>query len=148
MFCDSEDLLLKNNNIAHEYTDAVDRMEDSCIDYTIKNYLNKSQNYKWENFEGVISHNHTYDTSRIGFNPFEFNLNPNEEKEEVLNIYYHTFDTTDNKSNKSLLKKEGQEYLLFKKIGNIPDDIPNLIKNNIRFKKRQPRYKNNDNVRR
>ena len=74
MFCDSEDLLLKNNNIAHEYTDAVDRMEDSCIEYTIKNYLNKSQNYKWDNFEGVISHNHTDDKSNIGFNPFEFNL--------------------------------------------------------------------------
>ena len=136
MFCDSEDLLQKDNIIAPENTDAVDRTEYSYIENTIKNYLNECQNYKWDNFEGAFTHNHTDNSSNIGFNPFEFNLNANDEKEEYPNIYYNSF---------------GQEYLLFKKARNAPDDKPNEnsnFRNNKRFDKRLPRHYNNDNVRR
>ena len=151
MICVSKGPVLKEDIIPTEYTDLFGRTEYSPIEATIKNYFKKRQDYKWNDLEGAISHIHTDNTLCIGFNPFEFNINTNEEKEEDINIYYHTLDTINNKNSSVFLKIPGQEYLLFKKEENVSDDKPNEnsnFRNNIRYKDRQPRYMNNDNVRR
>ena len=156
----SEKPVLKEEKILMVYTHLFGWMEYSPIEATIKNYFKKCQNYKWNGLEGAISHIHIDNISCIGFNPFEFNINTNEEKEEDVNIYYHTLDTNDNKNSCMLSKIPIQEYLskiprqeypLFKKDENASDDKPNEnsnFRNNIRYKDRQPRYMNNDNVRR
>ena len=151
MFCASEESEPKKDNFTTEYTNLVGRKEYSDIEATIKNYFKTCQNNQHEDFESSISYNLPDNISNIGFMLLESNLNMNEEKEEDINIYYHTLDTIDNKNGNMLFKIPGQEYSLFKKDENVSDDKTcenSNFRNNIRYKDRQPRYMNNDNVRR
>ena len=154
MFCVSEEPILKEDIIATENTHVFGRIEEfSFIEDTIQSCFKKCQIYKVEDFEGTFPHIYIDEpsTSYIQFNPLEFNLNTSEEKEEDPNIYYHNLDISDNASNKLPSKTTGQEHVLFKKDNNEPDDKPinnSNFRNNIRYKERQPRYMNNDNIRR
>ena len=146
----SEEPVLKEDNITTKNTNLFGRMD---IEVTIKNYFKKCQIYEVEDFEGAFPQIYSDETSNscIGFNPLELNLNSNEEKEENQNIYYNTLYISDYTNNKLHLKITGQEHVLFKNDGGSPDDKPNEnsnFRNNKRYKDRQPRYMNNDNIRR
>ena len=137
-----ENLAIKKDNIAPDYNLSI---EDLYVDEKIKNHIKKGQSYKYEiDLEESISNKIINNTLKV----FELNINLDEEKEEDFKIYHHTSGIID-KNNRNLLSRK--EYSLFKIKVNNPDDKLNKnsnFRNNIRYKKRQRRYTNQDNVRR
>ena len=137
-----ENLAIKKDNIAPDYNLSI---EDLYVDEKIKNHIKKGQSYKYEiDLEESISNKIINNTLKV----FELNINLDEEKEEDFKIYHHTSGTID-KNIRNLLSS--QVHPLFKIKVNNPDDKPNKnsnFRNNIRYKERQRRYTNQDNVRR
>ena len=137
-----ENLAIKKDNIAPDYNLSI---EDLYVDEKIKNHIKKGQSYKYEiDLEESISNKIINNTLKV----FELNINLDEEKEEDFKIYDHTSGTID-KNIRNLLSS--QVHPLFKIKVNNPDDKLNKnsnFRNNIRYKKRQRRYTNQDNVRR
>jgi len=141
MFYTNEDLALKKEDKSPDYIYLPylpNITKDLCIDEKIKKYIKGSGSYNQEN-DFVESISNTILDNIFNNNLFE--LNSNEEKEEE--DFKHTIEN-------SPLKKESQKVLLFPKRDD-PDDKPNgnpNFRNNKRYREKQPRYKNNDNVRR
>ena len=146
MFYTNEDLALKKEDISPDYIHLSHIIEDLCIDEKIKNYIKGSGSYNQENdFEESVS-GAVVDDDVFNNSIFELNSNKEKEEEEDYKHYYHSSTTTENPPSKT----ESQKVHLFKKRDN-PDDKPNAnsnFRNNKRYREKQPRYKNNDNVRR
>ena len=147
MFYTNEDLALKKEDKSPDYIYLPNITKDLCIDEKIKNYIKGSGSYNQENdFEESLS-DAVVDDDVFNNSIFELNSNKEKEEEEDYKHYYHSSTTIEN----SPSKIESQNVPLFKKREDNPDDKPNgnsNFRNNIRYRERQPRYTNNDNVRR
>ena len=139
MFYTNEDLALKKEDKSPDYIYLPHITKDLCIDEKIENFIKGSGSYNQENdFEESIS-NTIINNNIFNNNLFELNSNKEKEEEEDYKHYYHSSTTIEN-----------SPVLLFKKRDN-PDDKPNgnsNFRNNKRYREKQPRYTNNDNVRR
>ena len=146
MFYTNEDLALKKEDKSPDYIYLPNITKDLCIDEIIKNFIKGSGSYNRKNdFEESVS-GAVVDDDVFNNSIFELNSNKEKEEEEDYKHYYHSSTTIEN----STLKNESQKVNLFKK-SDETDDKPNgnpNFRNNIRNKEKQPRYKNNDNVRR
>ena len=140
MFYTNEDLALKKEDISPDY------IHLSHIDEKIENIIKGIGSYNRKNdFEESVS-GAVVDDDVFNNSIFELNSNKEKEEEEDYKHYYHSSTTIEN----STLKNESQKVPLFPK-RDAPDAQPNgnpNFRNNIRNKEKQPRYKNNDNVRR
>ena len=145
MFYTNEDLALKKEDKSPDYIYLPNITKDLCIDEKIENFIKGSGSYNQENdFEESLSD--AVVDNIFNNNIFKINSNKEKEEEEDYKHYYHSSTTIEN----STLKNESQKVNLFKK-SDETDDKPNgnpNFRNNIRNKEKQPRYKNNDNVRR
>ena len=146
MFYTNEDLALKKEDKSPDYIYLPNITKDLCIDEKFENFIKGSGSYNRKNdFEETVSLA-VVDDDVFNNSIFELNSNKEKEEEEDYKHYYHSSTTTENPPSKT----ESQKVPLFPKRDD-PDAQPNgnpNFRNNIRNKEKQPRYKNNDNVRR